>query len=267
MPGAFDRTREKAASLRTRLRLLYYGNERPSYIFRYILLAFDLATITFLIVSSFVPHTAAIGTADVVVGLFIALDFTARMAISRRPLHELAHPAGIADIIVVISLLAPIVGEGLAFLRVARTLRLLRSYQLMARLRRDIPFFRRNELIIVSALNLALFIFVMTALVYETQHWSNPEITNYADALYFTVTALTTTGFGDITLNGIGGRLLSVAIMIFGVSLFLRLIQVIFRPPKVEFECPDCGLRRHEADAVHCKHCGRLLHIVNDESI
>ena len=42
----------------------------------------------------------------------------------------------------------------------------------------------------------------MTGFVYETQHGRNPEIGNYVDALYFTVTALTTTGFGDITLQG-----------------------------------------------------------------
>ena len=47
----------------------------------------------------------------------------------------------------------------------------------------------------------------MTGLVYETQHRTNPNITDYADALYFTVTALTTTGFGDITLPGTLGRL------------------------------------------------------------
>jgi voltage-gated potassium channel len=41
-----------------------------------------------------------------------------------------------------------------------------------------------------------VFIFVMTAIVYETQRWTNPAIGNYADALYFTVTALTTTGSG-----------------------------------------------------------------------
>ena len=61
----------------------------------------------------------------------------------------------------------------------------------------------------------------MTGVVYETQHRINPNITNYADALYFTVTALTTTGFGDITLPGTLGRLITVVIMIFGVTLFL----------------------------------------------
>ena len=105
----------------------------------------------------------------------------------------------------------------------------------------------------------------MTGVVYETQHRTNPNIANYADALYFTVTALTTTGFGDITLPGTPGRMITVVIMIFGVTLFLRLAQVLFRPTKVNFPCPRCGLQRHEYDAVHCKACGEVLNIPNDE--
>jgi hypothetical protein len=79
--------------------------------------------------------------------------------------------------------------------------------------------------------------------------------------LFFVVTTFTTTGFGDITLAGSAGRMLSVVIMIVGVSLFLNLVRAIFRPAKVRYECPDCGLDRHDPDSVHCKHCGRLLHI------
>jgi voltage-gated potassium channel len=29
----------------------------------------------------------------------------------------------------------------------------------------------------------------------------------------------------------------------------------------VHYKCPDCGLTRHDPDAVHCKHCGELLKI------
>ena len=116
----------------------------------------------------------------------------------------------------------------------------------------------------LSAVNLVVFMLVMTALVFETQVGRNPEINNYADALYFTVTTLTTTGFGDITLEGTGGRLLAVLIMIFGVSLFLRLAQTVFRPSKVRFQCPECGLSRHDADAVHCKHCGVVVNIPDE---
>ena len=78
------------------------------------------------------------------------------------------------------------------------------------------------------------------------------------------MTTLTTTGFGDIILTGTEGRLLSVAIMIIGVALFLRLARSIFRPDKVAYTCPDCGLNRHDPDAIHCKHCGRMIKIETD---
>jgi voltage-gated potassium channel len=114
--------------------------------------------------------------------------------------------------------------------------------------------------------HLLVFIFVMTGVVYESQHAKNPLIANYVDALYFTVTTLTTTGFGDITLSGTWGRLISVVVMIAGVTLFLRLAQVLFRPHKVRFPCPQCGLQRHEPDAVHCKACGVVLNIPDEGS-
>ena len=84
----------------------------------------------------------------------------------------------------------------------------------------------------------------MTGIVYETQRSHNQQIANYADALYFTVTALTTTGFGDITLPGTVGRLITVVIMIFGVTLFLNLAKTLLAPSKVRFPCPVCGLQR-----------------------
>jgi voltage-gated potassium channel len=250
-------------SLRARLKELYDGDSEAAHRFRYGLLIFDLLTIGFIVVSSFLEWKG-IEYIDAVIGVMLVADFAARLWIARSQMKMLLSPFGIVDIVVIISLLAPIVGEGLAFLRVARILRLLRSYQLLKRLRQDFGWFRTNEQVVLTALNLCVFIFVMTALVYETQTFNNPKIGNYADALYFTVTALTTTGFGDIVLEGTGGRLISVVIMVFGVSLFLRLIQVLLRPNKVNHACPDCGLLRHDRDAVHCKACGRMLNIPDD---
>jgi len=248
-------------TIRERLTALYEGDSALSRRYGYFLLVFDVAMIIYVITTSFFTDVLVIEIIDVVLGIFIIFDFAARLYISRVRMRMIFSINGIADLVVILSLIAPVAGEGYAFLRVVRTFRLLRSYHLLKELRKDIVYFRRNEATIFAVFNLALFIFVTTALVYQTQHGSNPHIQNYADALYFTVTTLTTTGFGDITLPGATGRLLSVGIMIFGVSLFVRLIQVLFRPPKVEYECPDCGLSRHEPDAIHCKHCGRVLHI------
>lgn len=256
-----------AAKLKKTLAHYYEGNSVHSHRFRYGLLVFDLFTVGFLVATSFTAHSTPVEIIDAVVGFILLVEFSARLWISTSRTKFLLNPFGIADLIVIASLLAPIVGEGFAFLRVARLLRLLRSYQLVQRLRKDSLFFRRNEQTALSAINLFVFLFVMTAIVYETQHYTNPEIGNYVDALYFTVTALTTTGFGDIVLSGTSGRLISVAIMIFGVSLFLRLVQVMLRPSKVQFRCPRCGLSRHDFDAVHCKACGQILNIPDEGAV
>lgn len=251
-------------SLRERLRLLYFGKSQTAHRFRYGLLAFDIGTILFIIGTSFVSRAPWLEWLDLVFGLLILADFCARLYVSPHPLREFAHLSTWADMVAIFSFLAPVVGEGLGFLRILRTLRLLHTYQLVARLRVDSAFFRRNEEAIIAVANLAVFLFIMTGVVYETQHWRNPEIANYVDALYFTVSTLTTTGFGDITLEGSLGRLIAVLIMIFGVTLFLRLLQTLLRPQKVRFRCPACALERHELDAVHCKACGKLLKIPDE---
>ncbi|WBL32773.1 ion channel [Sinirhodobacter sp. HNIBRBA609] len=242
-------------------RALYEGETKRAQRFRYLILCFDLTTITFVIISSFLPRSLAIEVTDALIGLVIVADFLARLLIADSKVNFWTRPATLADLVAMVSFLAPIAGESFGFLRVLRTLRLLHAYQMLVRLRAEFAFFRRHEDVILAAINLCVFLFIMTGLIYATQFGRNEDIRNYADALYFTVTTLTTTGFGDITLPGTTGRLLSVGIMIFGVTLFLRLAQVLFRPRKVRYECKHCGLSLHDADAIHCKHCGATVHI------
>ena len=250
--------------LRARLHHSYNGVAPECRRFRYAVLTLDLATIVFVIATSFVERNAAIVVIDILIGIVLAMEFATRVGSSRRPWREALTPASLADVVAIVSFLAPLTGEGFGFLRVMRTLRLLHSYRMLGMLRGDFAFFRRNEEAILAATHLGIFVFIMTAVVYETQHTHNPHIGHYADALYFTVTALTTTGFGDITLPGTAGRLISVVIMLAGVTLFLRLAQALFRPAKVRFTCTSCGLQRHEPDAVHCKACGALLNIPDE---
>ena len=252
------------AALKRDIRRLYEGATPRGVRFRYALLAFDIVTVVFIIATSFLPSSQAIETLDILFGVGILADFAARLFASRHRLREFTRFSTWTDVIAIVSFLAPLAGEGGGFLRILRTLRLLRDYQMLVRLRADSSFFQRNEEVIFAVTNLAVFIFVMTAIVYETQKFHNNQITNYADALYFTVTALTTTGFGDITLPGTLGRLISVVIMIFGVTLFFNLARALLNPHKVRFACPTCGLQRHDSDAVHCKACGVVLNIPDE---
>ncbi|MAM61648.1 ion channel [Maritimibacter sp. UBA3975] len=247
--------------MRAFLRELYEGETDRAHRFRYTLLGFDIATILFVIATSFFEHGRAIEIIDLVIGVIILADFIAHATVAASKTRHFMKLSTWADLVAMVSFLAPIAGEGFGFLRILRTLRLLHTYQLAARLRQDFAFFRQNEQVLLATANLVVFLFVMTGLIYATQYGQNPQISNYADALYFTVTTLTTTGFGDITLEGTWGRMLAVLVMIVGITLFLRLATALFRPPKVQHECPTCGLMLHDADAVHCKHCGETVKI------
>ncbi|TJY65324.1 ion transporter [Sinimarinibacterium sp. CAU 1509] len=230
---------------------------------RWLTLALDIALVFFFLFTTFVEHGDWLVVADYVIGSVLLIEWLLRFwAVSDR-VGFISRPMTVIDLAVILSLFAPSITENFVFLRVLRALRLLRSYHLLRELRSRHAFFASHEQVIFSATNLFVFIFVVSAAVYALQVRVNDQINDYVDALYFTVTTLTTTGFGDIVMVGSWGRLLAALIMIVGVSLFLRLIQSIFRPAKVDYECPDCGLMRHDPDAVHCKHCGRMLHIRN----
>jgi len=240
---------------------LYYGLTPKALRARYVLVFFDLFVISYFIVTTFMRPYEWIVVADLMIGVLLVIDFLGRMIAHSDRVGYLVRPISLVDVVVIASLFIPATFGNVAFLRVIRTLRLLRSYAVIRQLRTHSRFFARNEEVINSALNLIVFIFVITAAVYVLQVDVNDSINNYVDALYFTIATLTTTGFGDIILVETTGRLLAVIIMIVGVALFIRLVQTIFRPSKVRHECQDCGLTRHDRDAVHCKHCGRQLHI------
>jgi voltage-gated potassium channel len=251
---------------RAGLRRLFYGHRPAAVAFQAGLLTLDIAAITYFLATTFIVDAPWIRVVDLLLGALLALEFLGRMLAHRHPMRFLDNGAALLDLVVIASLFPSALLGNLAFLRVLRTVRLLRSYNVLGQLKKLSPAVRRNEEVILAALNLAVFVVMISSLVYVTQRPVNEKITNFVDALYFTVTTLSTTGFGDITLEATHGRLLSVAIMIVGISLFLRLAQAVFRPGgKVRHPCPQCGLQRHDPDAVHCKACGLLLNIPNDE--
>ena len=253
-----------ASGFRGRLQNLYFGESVQARRFRYGLVAFDILTVAVFILASVAQESWWLVPLDFLLGFLLTAELAARLYAEPDRRSQIFSIWLVADIAVIVSLFLPALLENLAFLRIFRALRLLRSYYLLRDLRAGSLWFRLHEDILQRSLNLLVFIFIVTSFVYVSQHNINAGIVTYIDALYFTITTLTTTGFGDITLIGPGGRLLAVLIMVVGVGLFLRLLQAIFRPNKVRFECPDCALRLHDRDAVHCKHCGRVLPIPDD---
>ena len=243
-------------------REFFYGKSEFGVRAQYLMLALDGVIVLYFVVSTFWGYNNdVILFTDRIIGLILFIELSGRVIADEDKLGFLSKPLALLDIAIIVSLFLPEQLGNFMFLRVVRAMRIFRSYYVTRQLRRHFKFFARNDEIIFSSLNLLVFIFVVTAFVFVWQQEVNDSINNYIDALYFTITTLTTTGFGDVTLVGVEGRLLAIVIMVVGVALFLRLVQTVFRPSKVRYECPRCGLTRHDLDAVHCKHCGRELHI------
>lgn len=255
------KTETERKSAKDVLTELYRGRSALAVRFRFGLLAFDLAVIASFILTTVVSLPPWLVIIDMFFAAAIAADLTARYVIAPSRRAYFRDLFNWVDLIVVLSLVAPAFFGTFAFLRALRAVRIMRSVHVLRDLRRSSSFFRQQEEVIERAMNLIVFIFIVSALVYALQVGPNNDIRTYTDALYFTVSALTTTGFGDIVLVGEAGRWLSIVILLAGVGLFLRLVQVLFRPPKVDHKCQGCGLLEHEPDAIHCKHCGRELKI------
>ncbi len=252
-------------SLRRRLHELYYGDTPGAVRFRIAWIVVDIIIIGFFIAVPLIRGRPIFLTIDYCIAALLAVDLAAR-ALAWGSLSDwIRRPSVWIDIFVLTTLLFPEQLYNLGFLRVLRLWTLVHSeifWRTVARRYDD----TRVEDIARAVANMVTFVFIITGFVYASFAGRAEGINGYIDALYFTITSLTTTGYGDILLPGTWGRVLSIITMVVGITLFVRLAQAVFRPHKVRFRCPTCGLGVHDPDAVHCKACGELLNIPNDES-
>ncbi|QPC92702.1 ion channel [Mesorhizobium sp. INR15] len=250
------------ARLRDRLRKLYHGRTPAAFRFQMVAVVIDLAIIGFFIATPILQQSASFLWLDYTVAALVAADMMARLLASNDMLRLMKQPTSWVDVFILLTLLLPTALANLAFLRILRLWSLSRSGSIWRHfeMRRLRPWREASHAVI----NLLTFLFDITGFVYTFFFRTGAGLESYIDALYFTVATVTTTGFGDIVLPGMAGKLTAIVTMIIGISLFVRLAQAIFRPAKVFFPCPQCGLQRHEPDAVHCKACGHVLNIPDD---
>jgi voltage-gated potassium channel len=248
--------------VRARMRALYHGTSPQAVRFRLAVIVVDFAIIGFFLAAPILREAGwAFYVIDYLVAAILAADLTAR-ALSHNDLKTwLKKPATWIDLFILVTLLVPVYNFG--FLRMLRLWTLLSSDFFWRTVGSKYDDTRVEEVTRALAA-LVTFVFVATGFVYTTFRNDHPDLHGYLDALYFTVATLTTTGFGDIVLPGAWGRVLSIVIMLTGITLFLRLAQTIVRPNKVRWPCDRCGLQKHDPDAVHCKACGNPLCIPDE---
>jgi voltage-gated potassium channel len=249
---------------RKALNHLYFGATRTAIRFQASMLVLDVALIAFFMASPFLEHGRWFLITEYVIAALLAVDLATRAWAYGNFRKWIMRPIVLADIAVLISVAVPALGGALGFIRILRAYSLVNGHAFW----RIIGGGRWQDTQVAetarAVVNLIVFVFMMTGMVHALFAGRVPALKSYMDSLYFTVTSLTTTGYGDIVLPGFWGRVISIAMMIGGVSLFFRLVAVTMRPVKVRHTCPECGLMRHEVDAVHCKACGTRVNIQDD---
>lgn len=245
-------------TLRTRLRALYYGDSPGAVRFRTVWVLIDITVIGFFMVAPVFRAEAWFLPANYALAAVLAVDLGVRTWAYPRPRHFLLRPTTWLDGLILLTLLFPEQLFGLGFLRALRLWTLVNSEAFWDTVLRRFDDTRVEEVTRAIAA-LVTFVFVTTGFVYTFYAGEVDGPVGWVDSLYFTMTTLTTTGYGDVTLPGNGGKLLSVAIMVTGVTLFLRLAQAVVAPGRNHVACGSCALDRHEGDAAHCRRCGERL--------
>ena len=244
---------------RSRVRALYYGHTQGAVRFQGLLLVLDLMIIGFFIVGQFIHDQPWFWIVDAAIAAFLAVDLFARLFALGSIRRWLKYPITWVDLLVLATLLFPAFLANWGFLRILRLWGVVQSerfWNVLARGRFDDT---QVEDLTKSIITLVTFIFLAAGLTQALFIGDHPKLNNFVDAIYFVVTSLTTTGYGDITIDTAFGRLFSVALMLTGISLFFSIAQKVFSPPQKIVVCSVCGLDRHDPDARFCKACGDQL--------
>jgi voltage-gated potassium channel len=208
---------------------------------------------------------------EIGVALVLLVEYALRLYGAANRTAEFVNPYTVVDLVsllptlVVLVLPLPATAMNIGFLRVLRVLRALRFY----RFTRDQEFFfgtlsvealRATKLL----LTVLVVLFTTAGLFFSFEHAANPAVSNFGDAFYYTVVAVTTVGFGDIIPVTALGRWVTVAAILVGIVVIpwqaSKIIKEWTHRGKINVTCPVCGLAYHDSDASHCKACGSVIY-------
>jgi voltage-gated potassium channel len=189
---------------------------------------------------------------------------------------------GLVDLLSIVPTYLDLLVSGAQVLLVVRALRLLRVFRVL----KLGTYLQESELlwgalaaarrkIAVFLLGMATLVVLIGALLYVIEGPSH-GFRSIPVGIYWAVVTITTVGYGDVAPVTPLGRFLASVVMLLGYSILAVPTGILtaefgaaLRPPGAPSAavrdpapprfCLSCRLGGHEADAMHCKHCGAPL--------
>ena len=206
------------------------------------------------------PYPDLIWNLEVALGIVFLGEYAVRIESATDRWAEITNPYTIVDLVAILPLfLLPGLGagflRGLYTLRIFRFLRLLVDEQQLFGRSLPIRTIRRTEL----SVTIFLIFFIATGFVYSAEVGANPAISNFGDAFYYTVIAVSTVGFGDIIpVTALGRWITVLAVLVGFVVIPWQATRLRTLSTTADTACPDCGELVAAADH-YCRHCGHAL--------
>jgi voltage-gated potassium channel len=204
---------------------------------------------------------------EIVIVSFFSLEYILRIISAEKKFKYIFSFYGVIDLISILpSFITVKEFDFLRVLKVLRILRFLRFLETESFFFGKISKFRLQ--VMRTVFTVFTILFVSAGFIYSAENIAKMPgytIHTFGQAFYFTVTTLSTVGFGDfVPVSGWG--MAFTAIMIMGGAILIpwqvgKLIRMLILGDsrKKKVTCSKCGLIGHDLDASHCKACGNVI--------
>lgn len=222
-------------------------------------------------------HRATLNAVEWFFTIVFTLEYLARLACSPNPLRYAKSFLGVIDLVSILpSFIALVVPEAYVLLDV-RILRLLRIFRILKMsgyvdeyqwLMLAVADSRRKIGVFLSII--LTMVVILGTMLYVVEGAEN-GFTSVPTSIYWAISTVTTTGFGDIAPKTDIGRFITSIMMMFGWGILAvptgivsaeMIAQHAVRKTLTESTtrtCHACMTEGHSADAKHCIHCGAAL--------
>lgn len=237
-----------------------------------ILIFFNLLVCSLFVFETYYPEKAGLfNIIDSIIVTFFIIEFALRFYAAEDKKKYFVQPYTIIDLLAISPTVLRwiIPGSTAAFLATLRVIRLLRIFRFLRFMETSEFFFgtvKEHILRVMQLVTTMVIIFFLSAgLLYSVESEINDGIQTFGDAFYFTVVTLTTVGFGDITPVTEIGKFITVLMILSGIVFIpWQAGQIVISWVRINKKrnctCTHCGLRYHDRDATHCKHCGSIIY-------
>jgi voltage-gated potassium channel len=219
-----------------------------------------------------VEHGTLLFSLNALFTLLFSVEYGLRLWCARNPALYARSFFGVVDLLAVLPFYIGLFIPGTRFLDVIKVLRMLRIFRVLKMAQYVGEADLLKNALVASRRKIGIFlvaimtiVVILGSVMYIVEGEAN-GFTSIPRSVYWAIVTLTTVGYGDISPQTPLGQTLAAFIMIMGYSIIAVPTGIITAELGLSAaqernarKCASCGHRQHDADALHCKHCGVKL--------